>query len=503
MTTETVPSLLRRAKVEADRVVDRLPSPLSRVVGGRARVHSGWRWVVFTAFAVQLVVVAANHEPWFDEAQAWLLARDLSPWQLLAGQLRYEGTPGLWHLLLMPLAKSGAPYVSMQVLTVLIALAGAYVLVRYGPFPLPVTALLLFSFAIGYQYAVVARSYVLLPLLLFLLARTWPDRATRTGRLTVLLVVLANVSVHGLLIAGSLTGVHLWERWRERDQLDPAAVRRHLLLAGVMAAVGLAVMAQLWPPDDLLVGGDTNTAVSTWLPVAIRVYNSVLTGNFFFSALAVVMSGWWFHRSGTLALWALPTGALIALSVLRYHNYWHDGVPFLVWVFAFWVALQRWPADDPARRWSRLIGLTGLCGVLIVHAVWWANSAGHDLHRPYSASPEAAAYLEEEGLLDETVWALGFHSLSLQPYFDGNIFDNYADGTDAAYWHWASPTWLEEDRRELVKAAPDTIVWGVKFPRQEQLWTLADYEVVAEFDGDLYWKNRVVEREAFVILRRR
>lgn len=470
---------------------------------GTARTHPALRWVVFAAFAVQLVVVAANHEPWFDEAQAWLLARDLSAWELLTGQLRYEGTPGLWHLLLMPLAKLGAPYASMQVLTVAIALAGAYVLVRYGPFPLPVTALLLFSFVIGYQYAVVARSYVLLPLLLFLLAHTWPDRATRVGRLAVLLALIANVSVHGLLIAGSLTGLHLVERWRERATMGAALARRHIALAAVLAVLGLLVVAQLLPPDDLLVGGDTNLAVSTWIPAAVRVYNSALTGNFFFSGLAVAMSAWWFSRAGTLSLWVLPTGALLALSVLRYHNYWHDGVPVLVWVFAFWVALARWPADDPARRWSRLIGLAGLSGVLIVQAVWWANSAGHDLHRPYSAAPAVAAYLEEEGLLEGTVWALGFHATGIQPYFDRNIFDNYNDGGEQAYWHWSRPTWLEEERAEVVAAEPDTIVWGVKFPRQKAVWTLTDYEAVATFEGDLYWKNRVVERDAFVILRRR
>lgn len=502
-TTGRAPALLRRARDRGDALIERLPPPLDGFLRGTSRTHPALRWLVFAAFAVQLVVVAANHEPWFDEAQAWLLARDLSVWELFAGQLRYEGTPGLWHLLLLPLAKLGAPYESMQVLAVAIALAGAYVLVRDGPFPLPVTALLLFSFVIGYQYAVVARSYVLLPLLLFLLARTWPKRATRVGRLTVLLVLIANVSVHGLLIAGSLTGLHLWERWRERATLDAAAARSHLALAGVMAAVGLLVVVQLWPPADLLVGGDTNLGFRTWIPAAVKVYNSALTGNYLFSGLAVVMSVWWFSRAGTLSVWALPTAVLLALSVLRYHNYWHDGVPVLVWIFAFWVAFERWPPDDPARRWSRLIGLAGLSGVLIVQAGWWANSAGHDLHRPYSAAPAVAAYLEEEGLLEGTVWALGFHAIGIQPYFDHNIFANYNDGGDAAYWHWARPTRLEEARVEVVAAKPDTIVWGVKFPHQKEVWTLTDYEAVATFDGDLYWKNRVVERDAFVILRRR
>jgi hypothetical protein len=40
------------------------------------------------------------HEKWADEAQAWLIARDLSLWRIFSYELRYEGSPGLWHLIL-------------------------------------------------------------------------------------------------------------------------------------------------------------------------------------------------------------------------------------------------------------------------------------------------------------------------------------------------------------------------------------------------------------------
>ena len=52
------------------------------------------------------------HENWRDEAQAWLLARDLSIPELFE-QMSYEGHPCLWHLLLMPLVRLGLPYISM------------------------------------------------------------------------------------------------------------------------------------------------------------------------------------------------------------------------------------------------------------------------------------------------------------------------------------------------------------------------------------------------------
>ncbi len=43
-------------------------------------------WILYLAFliyAILIIVVVARHEPWADEAQAWLLARDSSLFGLL------------------------------------------------------------------------------------------------------------------------------------------------------------------------------------------------------------------------------------------------------------------------------------------------------------------------------------------------------------------------------------------------------------------------------------
>ncbi len=76
------------------------------------------RWFAFIAWLLCVSVLAWRHEPWADEAQAWLIAKDSSVLNLFLNQLRYESTPGLWHLLLMPFAKLGAPYWTMAALSI-------------------------------------------------------------------------------------------------------------------------------------------------------------------------------------------------------------------------------------------------------------------------------------------------------------------------------------------------------------------------------------------------
>lgn len=66
--------------------------------------------IVFIAYVTVTVTVSCFHEPWFDEAQAWLIARDCSWKELLTVRTHYEGHPPLWWMLLAIPAKLGMPY---------------------------------------------------------------------------------------------------------------------------------------------------------------------------------------------------------------------------------------------------------------------------------------------------------------------------------------------------------------------------------------------------------
>ena len=61
---------------------------------------------LFLGYLVFNGMLLAGHELWRDEANVWLIARELSPLQLFK-EIRYQGHPCLWYLLVMPLAKLG------------------------------------------------------------------------------------------------------------------------------------------------------------------------------------------------------------------------------------------------------------------------------------------------------------------------------------------------------------------------------------------------------------
>jgi hypothetical protein len=219
---------------------------------GRALEWAGESpWLVWTPFAVYLAVLAiaiSRHEPWFDEAQAWLLARDLPYTRLMFGQLRYEGTPGLWHSILFLANRSGVPYAGLPVIGAAAAAGAVFLLLRFSPFPALVRLMLPFTYFLAYQYAVVARSYNLLALLPFAAALVFPFRHARPIAYVSILILLSHVSLHGALISLALASL-------EAPSLIGKARRngRLWLAVALFIANGALLAIQLYPPGDLVV----------------------------------------------------------------------------------------------------------------------------------------------------------------------------------------------------------------------------------------------------------
>ena len=92
--------------------------------------------IAFLLYVTGLIVIINFHELWFDEAQAWQIAKTASLKKILFEVPHYEGHPQLWHLLLSIFAKNGFPYeATMRTITVTIASSASAILIFKSPFP--------------------------------------------------------------------------------------------------------------------------------------------------------------------------------------------------------------------------------------------------------------------------------------------------------------------------------------------------------------------------------
>jgi hypothetical protein len=157
--------------------------------------------LVFLPYVLLSLLLTMRHQPFGDEAQAWLLARD-NTLPGIFGLERYEATPGLWHLLLYLPAHLGMPYVTMRIMHWLLNGLAVYVILKGVRGHFRLLSATIFTYLILYEYGVLARNYVLTLLGLAILAAAW-FRPWSKGRLWLYLGFFSTAasSLFGLCLA--------------------------------------------------------------------------------------------------------------------------------------------------------------------------------------------------------------------------------------------------------------------------------------------------------------
>ncbi len=150
------------------------------------------------------------HEPWFDEALAWLIARDSSLYEIIFVAPHYEGHPSLWHLILLPFAKLGASYeLTLSIVSLVFSGIAMAIFIYKAPVKRIIRLFLPFTYYLFYQYSVISRPYCMMMLAFILIAVTYKNRDEKPGRYVLSLWFLCMTSAYGIVIAGGICIVWL------------------------------------------------------------------------------------------------------------------------------------------------------------------------------------------------------------------------------------------------------------------------------------------------------
>lgn len=159
--------------------------------------------IIIILYALITFFIMLHHEPWRDEAQAWLLAKDLSFTNILEFS-RYEGHPMLWHLILMPFAKLGFPYITLNIISWLLLVITAILIIYKAPFNKFLKISILISSPFIYFYISISRVYSLIALLLIVLAIIYKHKEKMPCIYGLLILLLANTHITMLGMVGML-----------------------------------------------------------------------------------------------------------------------------------------------------------------------------------------------------------------------------------------------------------------------------------------------------------
>lgn len=366
--------------------------------------------IIYTAL---LCVLVGHHESWGDEADSWLVARDDS-FITAFKSASYMGTPVLWYTLLMPAAKLGLPYFSMNVMNAVFGWAAIMLLLFASPLPLLLRLLIPFSYLFSYEYPAVARSYSLSILLIFLLAVLHNKRNETSFSYATTLALLCNTNVHGLIVALIIGAAWTTDILvKQRFSLITAGRKLAPLAVGAALAVFQLIPhadGQLLPPPDH--GMAVVSMREAFLPSLDNLNHSQFVSHLtrFQKNLATLFA---LVIMATIALavrrsrWALfvffcGVPSLCALFAFKYAGYVrHWGFAVVIGIYALWIAgatRSDTRAEAGVDRMARMAATAALTLAMLISINTAAKAWKLEVQKQFSGAKAMAQFIQQNNL---------------------------------------------------------------------------------------------------------
>ena len=436
---------------------------------------------VLCLFVLFLAIMMYFHEPWYDEAQAWLIARDGTWKEILFEIPHYEGHPPFWFVFLALFAKAGADFtLTIRALTLCINACAVAVLLFRSPFPRVVRFLLPFTYFAFYQHGVICRPYSFLFLGLLLTASLWEKKNEKPFLAVLSLMLCCASSAYGILLAGGIAICWLTEEAKGKNVsgfLKGIFSGKRFFAFLLLLVFALANIALIVPHDDTFAASYGMTGHSVLFRLCYMFFGSVADATLFscyedynelryasfgigkyiagcvIGALLLVLILYIGYKNGTLMLFALPFSFFALFSGIVYFYLQHIDVLFQFLLFWAWVTYKKSlakPKEAPKKKWQKAVrpvcaGVSALA--VAVSLCWTFLACRNEVWFPYGYAEAITEYLDSKGLSDLGImvrWKSDtdpdgstymnvnqtVNGVALNAYYDHNIVVNMNGGEE-------------------------------------------------------------------------
>ncbi|MCR5599926.1 MAG: hypothetical protein K6G33_04180 [Ruminococcus sp.] len=512
--------------------------------------------VVVTVIVNIIVIVGLYfHEPWFDEAQAYLIARDSSLHDIILHWTHYEGHPPLWHLLLKCGITIGLPFeTALKLLNLIFVEAVLLMIEFFSPFSRITKIMIPASFYLLYQYSVVSRPYMMLLFACLLAAVFYGKRYEKPMRYTAALLFMCLTHSYGLAFAGGIIIADMaGEAIRERS-VGKMAARiikcKKLLVCYVFLLMGaLAIIAEIMPYSDTfamnrVVASDNKGFFACYLLSWLFIPSENLVTSFsseimYMSEEANPISELIAAGIISLIIWTILfmickkrrmlsemfiPYACIAVLTSMYIKPHHFGIFIMYMLFVLWTAAEKERITlseftEPIKKagmsekMSRGIVLTAVIVFSAVNVFWNGMSYYNEIKKVYDPASSLAQWIKKYDLQDRTLlttWEksdphiFNGASVASNAYFDKNIYYNMYNGLSfLSHVVCTEDVFAEEAKEISLHGAPDFMICDVPVETSYVCETLGFNEkyIAIAFTGvgDRIFKDKTDKTDIYVM----
>ena len=446
--------------------------------------------IICLCFVVLSIIIAKAHEPWADEAHAWLMARDTTLKDLFTFILHVDGHPALWHIILKIFQLFGLPYTKMFIIPIIFSTLGVIVFEYKSKFPLVVKILLPFTYFIFYQYNIIARGYCLLFPLLCLIACVWEKKFDKPYLFTLLLVLLISTEAYTYIFSGMLFILYMYEMIKNKYK-----IKKYLPSIIIIIISFILTLLYVYPLKTNTFHPNAPTYfISDSFITSFIANNYIKASITIFILLYASFAYFKMNKLKDLVMLAFLLMPVICFYLFFYYNLWHFGIIFLLFLFITWIQ------DNAKEKF-----ITGfLIITCLIQCFFSYKTVTYDYHNNYTGSKEAAEFLSNYNYNNLKIYAVGFNSSSINAYFDKNIYDNWNKEYGFFLWNTKSEYYKKSIKPEnLIDSDVDIIVVSdfenyCDYPMYDYTKLESKYDSY-HFDGNLYFENFLYYLNSFTI----
>ena len=441
-----------------------------------------WNIIITLIYAiVTFIITFFFHEKWRDEAQAWLIARDLDIIGIIK-QMSFEGHPPLWHLILMPFAKLGFPYITESIISWGVMVIAVWIFLNKSPLKKETKILILLTAPIIYLYPSIARNYCLIPLALALIAMYYPNRKEKKIEYCLSILLLAYTHVLMLSMVGILYLFYFIDEifYTKKTKAD----KKRLTIAIAISAIGLICLF------FILMGSTTkNTEIPLNNDNTVFSINKVklLTNSIFGQLFGVVSNSKGFEIYFYIWLILLVLfqarknleNLVIAFVTISWQifiylfiygaSYQKTSILLLIAVFIAWINSYNEKSIEENRFFVNInkIVKLGCLVALVLNAMLGVTEINYDIKDNYSNAKDIAQYINKNIEKDSIFICINTSTASaVIPY-------TY----DQKYWNPVSEeyfTYITWNKSSLTNISLDEIIKKVQntFNKNEKIYLI-------------------------------
>jgi len=372
-------------------------------------------------------IAAVHHEMWRDEMGPWLIARESHSLPDIFYNIRYDGHPSLWYILIWPLTRLTTNPEAIKLLNLTISAGAIFLIAWTAPAPWWIRLLVVLGYYPVYEYGTISRNYALGLLTLVAFCTVFPHRYKRPLLTGSLLLLAANTSMLACLLAiAALIMLTVEALTHPPDSLNNKGIWSGL---GIAATGIIFAVYQIIPPPDtgyamgwhfgldpLKLVQVLKNLTTAYLPLPkpgpgfweteilagfplYRNYSWIVA-----LVLLILVSLALLRRPLALVYYLTGSLGLLAFFYVKHIGYLrHHGFLFVCFGTALWLAGTMQPMalhgmlDVAARRAEWVITLL-LPVILLIHLSGSVIAATGEYRYTFSAAKATAEMIRERGL---------------------------------------------------------------------------------------------------------